>query len=215
MRRMKLAFSIGAALLVFAAVRLAATQAPLTGSARRPAAPRVAHQFVGGGRWQSRATVDQRDWQVQMKHMDDNSLEGRVTLVGSRLQQARIQGQITGSEVYGVLVNDSDQQIGTFTGLIATGSISGTYTIADGDTGNWSWGGPMPAIQPVREEVAVITEPASVPDALAAAAQNPDRGPFRTQETVHRRRAILVIAQLDTAPEPRPVHSGIGHKKAG
>jgi hypothetical protein len=132
-------------LSLIAAVSLSALEeAQLSGARASP--PRVVRQFVGGGNWQSsRAGFEQRGWHVQLKHFDDNSLSGRITIVGSpRLQQARIEAQISGSEVYGVLVDDSDQQVGTFTGSIFTDGIAGTHTTADGDTGNWTWNGPPP-----------------------------------------------------------------------
>jgi len=77
--------------------------------------------------------------------MDDDSLSGRITVNGSpRIQQARIEGQVTGSDVYGVLVDDHDTQVGTFSGSIMNSGMAGTYTTVDGDSGNWSWNGPVP-----------------------------------------------------------------------
>ncbi len=100
-------------------------------------------QFVAGGNWQShRDALDKRGWQIQMKHFDDDSLSGRIIIVGSpRLQQARLEGRVDGTQVYGVLVDDHDSQVGTFTGSIYQNSVSGTYTTADGDTGDWSYAG--------------------------------------------------------------------------
>ena len=88
--------------------------------------PALLRQFVGGGRWQShhgigslgdRAIGSLGDpgiastgagWQVQLKHLDDDSLAGRVLVVGSPvLDHAQIQGQITGSEVDGVLLDQN------------------------------------------------------------------------------------------------------------
>jgi len=109
--------------------------------ARRP--PAIVRQFVAGGNWQShRDALDKRGWQIQMKHFDDDSLSGRIIIVGSpRLQQARLEGRVDGTQVYGVLVDDHDSQVGTFTGSIYQNSVSGTYTTADGDTGDWSYAG--------------------------------------------------------------------------
>lgn len=138
----------------------------------------MAAQFIGGGHWQSQSRIaslsDQTigslgaGWQLQVKQMDDNSLTGRITIVGSpRIQQARIEGQISGSAVDGVLVDNADTQIGTFTGSVSNGSVSGTYTTADGDTGTWSWDGPLPgatAAMPVLVDppVPVSDQPATV-----------------------------------------------------
>jgi hypothetical protein len=113
-----------------------------------PKQPTLVRQVVGGGRWQSAsATGDRRGWGVEVKHFDDNSFTGRVTLVGAPVPHAGIEGQISGNEAYGVLVDDNGMQIGTFTGSISNGGISGRYTAANGDTGSWSWDGPLPGVQ--------------------------------------------------------------------
>jgi len=122
------------------AINLYAQQRVEDSSTRRK--PVIRRQFVAGGNWQShRDGLDKRGWQIQMKHFDDDSLSGRIVIVGSRLQQARLEGRVDGTQVYGVLVDDHDSQVGTFTGSIYQNSVSGTYTTADGDTGDWSYEG--------------------------------------------------------------------------
>ncbi|MCK6554083.1 hypothetical protein L6Q96_05795 [Candidatus Binatia bacterium] len=108
--------------------------------------PVVLRQFLGAGTWQSqRDGLDKRDWHVELKRRDDDSLVGRITVLGSPLlDEARIEGRIDGAEVYGVLVGPDDRQIGTFTGTRARKSMSGTYTFGNGDTGTWSWRGAPP-----------------------------------------------------------------------
>jgi hypothetical protein len=99
-------------------------------------------QLVGAGKWQSRRRGDVQSWQIQVKRLDDDSLTGRISIVGSPLiQQAKIEGQISGTDVDGVIVGDDDVQIATFTGVIAKQGMSGTYTTSDGDSGDWSWDG--------------------------------------------------------------------------
>ncbi|MCK6554090.1 hypothetical protein L6Q96_05830 [Candidatus Binatia bacterium] len=112
--------------------------------ARRP--PAVVRQLVGGGQWQSRRDgYGKRDWQVDLKRRDDGSVGGRVTVVGSSVvQEAKLEAQLDGAEVYGVLVGPDDRQIGTFTGHRVRRSLSGTYTFTNGDTGTWSWRGEPP-----------------------------------------------------------------------
>ncbi len=106
----------------------------------------LARQFVGNGRWESHQTGNgPHGWQVQMKRFDDDSLSGRAVIVGSPLmQQVQIRGQVTGTEVDGVLLDDNGVQVGTFSGTAGTNGLTGTYTTADGDIGNWSWDGPTP-----------------------------------------------------------------------
>jgi hypothetical protein len=105
--------------------------------------PVVSEQLVGAGKWQSRhGGSNTQSWQIQVKRLDDDSLSGRITVVGSSLiQQAKIEGQISGTDVDGVIVGDDDVQIATFTGVMAKQGMSGTYTTSDGDSGNWSWEG--------------------------------------------------------------------------
>jgi len=126
--------------------------------------PALVRQFVGGGGWQSQKSIGPlgdraigslggpgpaasagAGWQVQLKQRDDDSLSGRVLIVGSPvLDHAQIQGQITGSEVDGVLLDDNGRQVGTFSGAVRNDRVSGTYTTADGDVGDWSWDGALP-----------------------------------------------------------------------
>jgi hypothetical protein len=126
----------------------------------------VKRQLVGGGKWQSRRNGgDDHSWHIQLKELDDDSLAGRITVVGSPLiQQAKIEGQISGSEVYGVIVGDDDVQVATFTGSLFKGGpstglrtgMSGTYTTTDGDSGSWSWDGPLPAERAELDDPSVV-----------------------------------------------------------
>jgi hypothetical protein len=121
----------------------------------------VKQQLVAAGTWQSRRNGgDDRGWHIQLKRLDDDSLTGRITVVGSPLiQQAKIEGQISGSDVYGVIVGDDDIQVATFTGSLFKGGMSGMYTTTDGDTGNWSWDGPPPADRAELDDPSVYAEP--------------------------------------------------------
>jgi hypothetical protein len=109
-----------------------------------PGGPQLKQQLISAGHWQSRHRADVQSWQIQVKRLADDSLTGRITVVGSSLlQQAKIEGQISGTDVDGVIVGDDDVQIATFTGTLSqAGAMSGTYTTTDGDSGNWSWEGP-------------------------------------------------------------------------
>jgi hypothetical protein len=119
------------------------------------AEPRVKQQLVGAGKWESnRNDNDGQGWHIQLKRLDDDSLSGRITIVGSPLiQQARIEGQISGRDVYGVIVGDDNVQVATFSGSVFKSGMSGTYTTTDGDSGNWSWDGSLPDDQPPTSTV--------------------------------------------------------------
>jgi hypothetical protein len=105
-------------------------------------------QFGGQGRWRSGQPgrqADQHSWHVHVERSDDGSVTGRVAVIGSpSLHSARIQGHVTGSDVYGVLLDESDSQLGTFSGTVSSDGLNGTYQTADGDSGTWSWDGPPP-----------------------------------------------------------------------
>jgi hypothetical protein len=103
-------------------------------------------QAVGAGRWQSqRDGLGSRDWHLQLKRFDDDSIEGSLIIVGSELNNVRLEGRVDGDDVYGAMVDDSNRQVGTFTGSIFAGGVSGTYATTSGDTGNWTWAGPAGA----------------------------------------------------------------------
>ena len=110
---------------------------------RKP--PALVRQFVGAGSWRHRNEAARQAWQAQMKRFDDDSLSGRVVVVGSPLMDhAAVQGQVTGADVDGVLLDDDGRQVATFSGAIRGAGVSGTYTTADGDVGDWSWDGRLP-----------------------------------------------------------------------
>lgn len=110
--------------------------------------PELARQSTGGGRWQShRNGSDQNGWQLQLQRFDDDSIAGKIAVVGSPLiQHAQIVGHVTGTDVDGVLLDDNGKQVGTFSGSVFKKGASGTYTTADGDSGLWNWDGLPPGV---------------------------------------------------------------------
>jgi hypothetical protein len=115
--------------------------------AQTAAAPITASQLHGGGGWKTsgKAAVGTQQWHVDALRATDNSLSGRVTLGGSPLAQAgNLVGQISGQRLSGNVVDDNGKEIVSFTGTITASGISGTYTDRTGETGNWSWDGPLP-----------------------------------------------------------------------
>jgi hypothetical protein len=112
----------------------------------------VAERAVGAARWDSaHDDAGKRDLQVQIERLQDGSILGSVTVVGSSyLNNARLEGRVDDKEVYGVLVGTSGQQIGTFSGVVGDSGLSGTYTTIQGDSGAWNWAGqaPVQALSP-------------------------------------------------------------------
>lgn len=107
----------------------------------------AASRAVGAGRWESsRDASGKRDWQIEIERFEDNSVGGSIVVIGSAyLRKARIEGRVDGSDVYGVLIGDNNNQVGTFTGTISDSELSGRYTTIQGDSGTWSWSGPAAA----------------------------------------------------------------------
>lgn len=104
----------------------------------------VAQPLAGAGAWASeRDGQGARNWQVRIEKFSDDSIEGRIFVVGSAVvQEARIQGRVEAGEIYGVLVDGTDHQVGTFNGTPGAQGYTGSYTFANGDTGAWNWAGP-------------------------------------------------------------------------
>jgi hypothetical protein len=105
------------------------------------ALPEVRRQVLGTGAWESgQDTAGKRSWHAELKRRDDDSVIGRITVIGSAVvQEARVEAQVSGTEIYGVLVGDDERQVGTFSGLVMKDGLGGTYTFENGDTGTWSW----------------------------------------------------------------------------
>jgi hypothetical protein len=107
----------------------------------------TASQLHGGGGWKpsAKAAVAGQQWHVDALRATDNTLRGRVSLGGSPLAQAgNLVGQISGQRLSGNVVDDNGKQIASFTGTVTSTGISGTYTDRTGETGNWTWDGPLP-----------------------------------------------------------------------
>jgi len=96
------------------------------------------------GHWQSTRFVrDAMPWHLQLqRNADDGTISGRITVVGSgTLSAGKISGKIIDNAVSGVIVNAAGTQVGTFTGSVFTGGMSGTYETTDGDVGTWNYAG--------------------------------------------------------------------------
>ncbi len=131
--------SIGIAL--FAGIALAQPGQP-------EAPPGIAARDIrGGGAWQTKgkkAAPTQR-WDLQVTRGDDNSIHGRVNLVGSPLAKTgNVEGHVSGSDVSGTITDDNGNPVATFTGSVGPKGMSGAYTDRSGETGSWSWDGSPP-----------------------------------------------------------------------
>jgi hypothetical protein len=64
--------------------------APIDAATEEPA---VTRQLLGGGTWESgRDGAGKRSWQVELKRRSDDSITGRITVIGSAVvQEARIE----------------------------------------------------------------------------------------------------------------------------
>jgi hypothetical protein len=97
-------------------------------------------QFAASGSWQSNNGQDKKGtWQVTGTGTNAD-LSGTFTATGpSDVTQGSVFGTTGGDagEIkFGILYQDAEEA--TFTGTIAGGSMSGTYTTKAGDAGTWS-----------------------------------------------------------------------------
>ena len=107
----------------------------------------TAHALHGAGGWKTdaKAVRPTQRWNLDVARGDDNSIRGRVRVADSPLLSAgNVEGQITGRSVSGTISDDDGHQIATFQATITRTGISGTYTDQTGETGQWSWDGPLP-----------------------------------------------------------------------
>jgi hypothetical protein len=133
-------------MIVVAAVLVSAAVARTCFAQSAPPAAITASQLHGGG-WKpsARAALATQQWHVDALRATDNTLRGRVSLGGSPLAAAgNLVGQISGQRLSGNVVDDNGKPIASFTGTIAATGITGTYTDRTGETGNWTWDGPVP-----------------------------------------------------------------------
>lgn len=97
---------------------------------------------VRGGEWKSaRFEGDTRSWQVQLERdIETGALGGRISVSGSlsMAAAAKVQGQMDGSAVSGIVTDEAGNQLATFSGVVTAEGMVGTYVTTDGDEGDWS-----------------------------------------------------------------------------
>lgn len=109
----------------------------------------TARQVRGGGGWRTdgrAASGPVARWDIDVTHRDDDTLEGSVTLEGSRLmQRGQLSGVVDGRRVRGNITDAAGNHIASFVGMITPGGgFAGTYQDRTGEVGRWSWEGPLP-----------------------------------------------------------------------
>lgn len=84
-------------------------------------------------------------WDITVTRASDRELEGHVTRSGrTSLQGGRLHGAIAGSHVSGTVTDSGGALIATFIGTITRrGGMHGSYHDRSGDSGQWSWDGPL------------------------------------------------------------------------
>lgn len=135
---------------ILAAVACAAiVSTPAPGESQRDPRSRLTTRSLrGGGTWQGRADTQRPalQWDIDLTRADDDSLFGRVTVVGSPLlQSGTLSGTIEGRRVAGSVTDEAGNHVATFVGTIsASGGLQGTYQDRTGEVGRWSWDGHLP-----------------------------------------------------------------------
>jgi hypothetical protein len=98
---------------------------------------------VEGERLESGAASLERQWSARVSRSAENRLTGRVQLAGE-VGEGIVEGQVAGSFVFGTVRDESGREVGYFEGHITPEGVEGKFTALGGETGSWSWDGPVP-----------------------------------------------------------------------
>ncbi len=81
-----------------------------------------------------------RRWNAQLRHGDDGSLTGDITVMGAAgFSVGKISGQLAWPRVWGTIHDPRGEAVASFEGTIGAEGASGTFTTRDGETGPWEW----------------------------------------------------------------------------
>jgi hypothetical protein len=118
-----------------------------------PWGQRTKRQASAQGRWHSRhlRSGEQRMWHGHGAQLQDDSVKGRVTIVGGPVDEVNVDGHVQGNRVSGVIVDDNGTQLGTFSGAVSATGVAGTFTAINGETGDWGWDGQLPTPVPPEQ----------------------------------------------------------------
>lgn len=79
-------------------------------------------------------------WNGQIDKIQGRRFEGSVSLpIGDRLVFGNIHGKVSWKGLSGDVTTTNGDFIGEFSGALDVDGASGTYTLADGSRGDWTW----------------------------------------------------------------------------
>jgi hypothetical protein len=121
----------------------------------------VPEKIVVNGSWTADANSgrnggaeeeDVRMWSVDLQR-DGSSITGEIVLPGTKeLQTGKVEGQIIGQWVSGTIIDADGNEAASFSGSFELNGVEGTYEMANGETGVWSWAPPSaPQAEAIEE----------------------------------------------------------------
>ena len=108
----------------------------------------VTQRFAGGGAWRgdtpgSRAQGrrdTQRPWFIHAVERDDGSVRAKLSVPGvPGFDDLTVEGQLIGEDAFGVLLDGSGKQVGTFNVKLGRDGNGGTFILGTGEAGEWSY----------------------------------------------------------------------------
>lgn len=108
----------------------------------------VTQRFAGGGAWRgdtrgagTRSKHDaQRPWFIHAVERDDGSVRAKLSVPGvPGFDDLTVEGQLIGEDAFGVLLDSSGAQVGTFNVKLGRDGNGGTFILGTGEAGEWSY----------------------------------------------------------------------------
>jgi hypothetical protein len=105
------------------------------------------HRIQGGGSWRGRGRKPRlrQRWSLDVARDDAGRIQGNLVVGDSPLlKTGRVEGVIHGRRVTGAIAGERGESIAKFYGIITDDGVRGTYVDRTGETGEWTWEGPVP-----------------------------------------------------------------------
>ena len=142
---------------------LIAVLGPSAGWAQQAAAANGGRSISGRGTVAVNPAVSADDdddagdrWDVQFNGDAGGGMKGKVRIGGIRVSRAgnvgNIQWKLSDGQLSGTVSDEAGEGVlASFKGTVSAKRIAGTFTTADGQTGSWTWEGPLPQVRPGGE----------------------------------------------------------------
>lgn len=108
--------------------------------------PLRASELRGAGSWKTDRIAQRpsQRWDLDLKR-DGNRVSGTIDLTDSPLaDRGFVEGYVSGARIDGRISDQIGRLVARFRGTIEDGAMSGTYRDRTGESGTWTWDGPLP-----------------------------------------------------------------------